>query len=99
MSQALWHLENIDVTHLLCPKKLGNEAIMSKQTQLRFKRGEAIYVPQEMSDRIFFINDGRVKISVTNEEGKEVTKALLGRGEVFGELAIMGEAKRHDQAT
>lgn len=33
-----------------------------------------------------------------NEEGKEITKAILGRGEVFGELALLGEQKRHDFA-
>jgi CRP-like cAMP-binding protein len=97
--QALWHLENIDVTHLLCPTKLGNEDLMSKHVHRTFKKGEPVYVPQDYSDRIFFINDGRIKISVMNEEGKEITKAILGRGEVFGELAMLGEQRRHDFAT
>jgi CRP-like cAMP-binding protein len=34
-----------------------------------------------------------------NDEGKEITKSILGRGEVFGELAMLGEQKRHDYAT
>ena len=34
-----------------------------------------------------------------NEEGKEITKAILGRGEVFGELSMLGEKQRHDFAT
>jgi CRP/FNR family transcriptional regulator, cyclic AMP receptor protein len=97
-SQAIWHLENIDVTALLCPKKLGNEAVMSKHGSKIFKKGENVFVPKDMSDRIFFINEGRVKIFVMNEEGKEVTKAILGRGEVFGELVLLGEEKRHDYA-
>lgn len=96
--QAFWHLENIDVTHLLCPTKLGDEVLMAKHARPTFKKGEQVYVPQDQSDRIFFINDGRIKISVMNEEGKEVTKAILGRGEVFGELAMMGETQRHDFA-
>lgn len=98
-TQTLWHLENIDVTHLLCPTKLGNEALMAKHTHCQFKKGEVIYVPQDLSDRIFFITEGQVKISVMNEEGKEITKAILGRGEVFGELAVLGEQTRHDFAT
>lgn len=96
--QAFWHLENIDVTHLLCPTKLGNEELMAKHSRPTFKKGEQVYVPQDQSDRIFFINEGRIKISVMNDEGKEVTKAILGRGEVFGELAMMGETQRHDFA-
>ncbi len=99
MTQSLWHLENIDVTHLLCPTKLGNEDLMARHTHCNFKKGESVYVPQDLSDRIFFITEGRVKISVMNEEGKEITKAILGRGEVFGELALLGEQLRHDFAT
>ncbi len=99
MMQSFWHLENIDVTHLLCPAKLGSEALMAKHTHCSFKKGEVVYVPQDLSDRIFFITDGRVKISVMNEDGKEITKVVLGRGEVFGELAVLGEQYRHDFAT
>ncbi|MBP6827492.1 MAG: Crp/Fnr family transcriptional regulator [Saprospiraceae bacterium] len=97
--QSFWHLENIDVTHLLCPTKLGSKEIMSHHPNRTFKKGESVYVPQDQSDRIFFINEGRIKISVMNEEGKEITKVILGRGEVFGELALLGEERRHDFAT
>lgn len=97
--QALWFLENIDVTHLLCPTKLGDEERMSRHLRTFFKKGDPVYVPNDLSDRIFFINEGRMKISVMNEEGKEITKAILGRGEVFGELSLLGESRRHDFAT
>jgi CRP/FNR family transcriptional regulator, cyclic AMP receptor protein len=98
MANTFWHLENIDVTHILCPTKIGNEERMAQHTHVTYKRGEIIYVPREMADRIFFINEGRVKISVMNDDNKEVTKAILGKGEVFGELALLGEANRHDTA-
>ena len=98
MANTFWHLENIDVTHILCPTKLGSEEMMSHITHVDYKKGERVYVPEEMSDRIFFINEGRVKISVMNEDNKEVTKAILTKGEVFGEMAILGEANRHDTA-
>ncbi|MFZ4634188.1 MAG: Crp/Fnr family transcriptional regulator [Saprospiraceae bacterium] len=95
----LWHLENIDVTHILCPMKLSNEDLMAKHMHKRFKKGEQVFVPNDLSDRIFFINEGRIKLSSMNDEGKEVTKAILGKGEVFGELALLGESKRRDFAT
>lgn len=96
---SLWFLENIDVTHLLCPTKLGNNDLMSQHTHRMFKKGDPVYVPEDLSDRIFFIQEGRIKISVMNEEGKEITKAILGRGEVFGELSLLGEERRRDFAT
>lgn len=96
--QALWHLENIDVTHLLCPNKLGDKDRMAQHTHRTFARGTSFFVPDDLSDRIFFITEGRVKISTMNEEGKEITKAILGKGEVFGEMALVGEERRRDSA-
>lgn len=72
---------------------------MAQKKHYRFKKGDVVYVPDDLSDRIFFITEGQIKISVMNDEGKEITKAILGRGEVFGELAMLGEQKRHDYAT
>jgi len=97
--QALWHLENIDVTHLLCPNKLGDKDRMTQHLHRTYAKGESFFVPDDLSDRIFFITEGRVKISTTNEEGKEITKAILGNGEVFGEMALVGEERRRDWAT
>lgn len=95
----LWHLENIDVTHLLCPNKLGDKDRMAQHAGKTWQKGETFFVPDELSDRIFFITEGRVKIATMNEEGKEITKAILGKGEVFGELALAGEMRRRDSAT
>jgi len=97
--QALWHLENIDLTHLLCPNKLGDADRMARHTQRTFAKGDQFFVPDDLSDRIFFITEGRVKISTMNDEGKEITKVILGTGEVFGELALVGEQRRRDWAT
>lgn len=94
--QSLWFLENIDVTGIFCPKKLGsNTAAVSHKN---FKKGEYIYLPDQSSDKVFFLNEGRVKIGTYGENGKEITKAILNKGEVFGELAMIGEAKRRDFA-
>lgn len=94
-----WHLENIDVTQILCPNKVGNPDVMDKHLKSTFKRGEPVFIPDDLSDRIFFIAEGRIKISTINEEGKEITKAILGAGEVFGELSLLGETRRRDFAT
>ena len=96
MNQSFWYLENIDVSGLFCPKKLG-EAIETKSHQ-HFDKGDYIYLPDQSSDKIFFITDGRVKIGTYSDNGKEITKALLGKGEVFGELSLVGEDRRRDFA-
>lgn len=97
--QALWHLENIDLTHLLCPNKLGDTERIEHYMQCTLPKGEQFFVPDDLSDRTFFITEGRVKISTMNEEGKEITKVILGKGEVLGELALVGEQLRRDRGT
>jgi len=94
--QSLWYLENIDVTGIFCPQKLGSsDHIHTKKT---FKKGDYIYLPKETSDKMYFLTEGRVKIGNYSEGGKEITKTILTQGEVFGELSLIGEEKRRDFA-
>ena len=95
-NQSFWYLENIDVTGIFCPKKMGH--VGETHTQKSFKKGEYIYLQDDQSDRIFFLTEGRVKIGSYADSGKEITKAILNKGEVFGELALIGEEKRRDFA-
>tara|TARA_Y100001980_G_C14555772_1_gene345153 strand:- start:7481 stop:8059 length:579 start_codon:yes stop_codon:yes gene_type:complete len=53
-----------------------------------------IILEEEYGDLVFVVNSGTIKITRVNDEGKEVILALLGPGEIFGELAILdGEAR------
>ena len=96
--QSIWFLENIDVTGLFCPNKL-EAGELDKTTHREFKKGDYIFLPDEHADKIYFVFEGRVKIGTYGDEGKEITKVVLGAGEVFGELAIIeGDGKRRDFA-
>jgi CRP-like cAMP-binding protein len=63
-----------------------------------YKKGEYIFQAEDTADKIYLINNGRVKIGSYNDGGKEITKAILSKGEVFGELAIVKPGKRGDFA-
>lgn len=95
-NQSIWYLENIDLLHLFCPKKRGEQ--QDDHFTKSFKKGEYIYVPDDKSEYLFFINSGRVKIGTFGAAGKEVTKSILQEGEVFGELSMVGQDKRRDFA-
>lgn len=95
--QSFWYLENIDLFGLLCPNKLGETDVMDSHAKT-FKKGSNIYLPDDEADKIFLINEGRIKIGVYGNGGKEIIKSIIGKGEVFGELAVVGEAKRRDFA-
>jgi CRP/FNR family cyclic AMP-dependent transcriptional regulator len=94
-TQSLWYLENVDVTGIFCPQKLGNGDMHIERT---YQKGEYIYLQEEEADKIYFLFSGRVKIGTYAESGKEVTKTILGKGEVFGELSMVGAEKRRDFA-
>lgn len=96
-NQSLWYLENIDVTGIFCPQKLGR-GDMEQHVHKHFKKGEFIYLPEEHADKIYFLTEGQVKISTYGDASREITKAILGPGEVFGELSLIGEDKRRDFA-
>ncbi len=96
-NQSLWYLENIDVTGIFCPQKLGR-GDMEQHVHKHFKKGEFIYLPEEHADKIYFLTEGQVKIGTYGDASREITKAILGPGEVFGELSLIGEDKRRDFA-
>jgi len=96
-NQSFWYLENIDVTGIFCPKKIGR-GDLEKHTQKTYQKGDYIYLPNEHADKIYFLTEGRVKIGSYGESGKEITKAILNKGEVFGELSLIGEDRRRDFA-
>ncbi len=95
-NNSLWYFENVDLFSILCPRKVGN--MEEKHPINSFKKNEFIYFPNDKANYIYMIADGRVKIGHYTEEGKEVVKAILGKGEIFGELALTGEEKREDFA-
>jgi len=94
--KALWFLENIDVGNIFCSSKMDSK--VSNNHIKEFKKDDYIYLPDEESDKIYFVNEGRIKIGSYADNGKEITKAILSKGEVFGELAMIGEDKRRDYA-
>jgi CRP-like cAMP-binding protein len=63
-----------------------------------YRKNDYIYFPDELSEYIYLISEGRVKIGGYTEDGKEMIHAILGKGEIFGEMGLAGEEKRADFA-
>ena len=71
---SIWYLENIDVTGLFCPKKLGAGHMHEER---RYQKGEYIYFQDDLADRIYFLFEGQVKIGTT---GDTATRVILQHG-------------------
>lgn len=90
-NNQLWFLEDIDVTEVFCPLKLPKA--MEEHKKSTYKKGDYIYFNNDgIKKYIYFIDSGKVLIGKNNKDGKEMTKAILERGEVFGELSLIGES-------
>jgi CRP-like cAMP-binding protein len=59
---------------------------------------ERIFTQGDVADAIFYIQKGRVRLSVVSEIGKEATIAMLSEGSFFGEGSLAGQALRMGSA-
>jgi CRP/FNR family transcriptional regulator, cyclic AMP receptor protein len=63
----------------------------------RYRKGETIFVTGDPGTSLCIVENGRVKLTLTSSEGREVILDLLGPGETFGELALLdGEPRSAD---
>jgi CRP/FNR family cyclic AMP-dependent transcriptional regulator len=62
-------------------------------------QGKKIFSQGDRADAIYFIQSGRVKITVVSSAGKEAVLAMLGPHDFFGEGALVGQSLRMSTAT
>jgi CRP/FNR family transcriptional regulator, cyclic AMP receptor protein len=62
-------------------------------------KGKKIFSQGDRADAIYFIQSGRVKITVVSSAGKEAVLAMLGPHDFFGEGALVGQSLRMSTAT
>jgi len=74
-------------------------ALRASMVELRVPRGEEIFTEGEPGDRMYVILDGKVKLGQTSTDGRESLLAVLGPGEVFGELSLFDPGPRTATAT
>jgi CRP-like cAMP-binding protein len=61
---------------------------------LLFRRRDAIFAQGDTADAVFYIQTGKIKLTVVSSTGKEATIGILGEGDFFGEGALAGQAVR-----
>ena len=64
-----------------------------------FPKKQTIFAQGDPSDAVFYIQTGKVRLTVVSNDGKEATIGILGDGEFFGEGALAGQAVRMGSAT
>jgi CRP-like cAMP-binding protein len=73
-------------------------ALRATMGQVTVARGDVVFSEGEPGDRLFIIADGKIKLSQTSSDGREQVMAVLGPGEMFGELSLFDPGMRTSTA-
>jgi CRP-like cAMP-binding protein len=55
------------------------------------RRGKIFYMPEDTSEVLFLLKQGRVQLYRISPDGKKLVIATVGPGSVFGEMALIGQ--------
>ena len=58
---------------------------------LKFKRGKSIFQQGQPADAVFYVQKGKVQITIVSKQGKEGIVGILEPGEFFGEGCLVGQ--------
>jgi len=65
---------------------------------LSVAKKQTIFVQGDRADAVFYIQSGKVKLTVVSQSGREATIGMLSEGNLFGEGALAGQALRMGSA-
>ena len=87
----------IEVEDAFEPKAFLSRVSAGKAVE-RYVKNQKIYSQGDAADEVFFIQKGKVKLTVLSEQGKEAVVGILGEGQFFGEACIEGVERRNSSS-
>jgi len=94
--RALLYLEKIPLLAVLERAELTNLARQLSLHKLRKRR--VLFMTGDAGGSVFFVLSGRIKMSRVTRDGKELTLAYRGPGEIVGELCLVDGGPREEMA-
>jgi len=64
------------------------------KTICKYRKDQIVFSQGQVADAVFYIRQGKVKLTVVSEQGKEAVVAILGPGQFFGEACLNGHPLR-----
>ena len=64
-----------------------------------FPKKQTIFTQGDKADAVFYIQEGKIRLTVVSKVGKEATLGILSEGEFFGEGSLAGQTLRMGSAT
>jgi CRP/FNR family cyclic AMP-dependent transcriptional regulator len=65
----------------------------------KYRKGQVVFSQGDAGDAVFYVQKGKVKVTVVSEQGKEAIVAILGTDEFFGEGCLAGQTLRISTVT
>jgi CRP/FNR family cyclic AMP-dependent transcriptional regulator len=75
------------------------QALRETMTRVEVPRGETIFHEGDPGDRLYVIVEGKIKLGRASGDGRENLLAVLGPGEMFGELSLFDPGQRNATGT
>ena len=75
------------------------EALSASMNETKVRRGDVLFHEGDEGDRLYVVTDGKVKLGRTSADGRENLLAILGPGQMFGELSLFDPGPRTATAT
>ena len=72
--------------------------LMTAAKRRAFRSGEVIFHRDDPGQVLYMIKDGKVKICIISPDGQEISLAVFGKGECFGEFALLDGLPRSADA-
>jgi CRP/FNR family transcriptional regulator, cyclic AMP receptor protein len=69
------------------------------KTIAKYEKGQVVFSQGDVADAVFYIQKGKLKLTVISEQGKEAVIAILGPGHFFGEGCLNGHDLRVSTTT
>jgi CRP/FNR family cyclic AMP-dependent transcriptional regulator len=64
------------------------------RTISKYRRNQIVFSQGDLADAVFFVEEGKIKVTVVSEQGKEAGVAIHGAGDFFGEGCLTGQPRR-----
>jgi CRP-like cAMP-binding protein len=84
-------------------KKFDLEVFLAEsgkgRTLADYAKNQQVFLQGAPADAIFYIQKGKIKLTVVSQQGKEAVVAILGAGDFFGEGCLAGQSLRMASAT
>lgn len=84
---AIKRSPDFDTASFLAQPGEGRSIVRYRKNQIIFSQGDA-------ADAVFFVQKGKLKVTVVSDRGKEAVAAILDPDQFFGEACMAGQAQR-----